>query len=665
MKRIVAVFLALIFTVSSTTGCIPNFLKKSTSSLSSDDAKSIAAILDVVEESDGLFDEITELIDKQIQDSSIDQDAPTTGTEIDAAANDAEIREIKTNVERYIGSVEKYQKKISKIKNADTESVTLTLNASQEYFQKLTSCLNDLYSIMTFELDESAAFAPVFTYDLNSYGDDFLAAVKGMYTTIDETIANCQSIETCPTYMQESFNILIEKISIYRKMLDTMYVGYNLNDPLRICSADQLYQRQNIELSNCESELLNLFNLQYKKEADRLSGSIQTLRDELQANCRTLEKPNGGVSEITYSYLTMKPEISIDYEMVDTIYPSLYSSLDAVINLTATSENGDTEVIVQAEIPGFTQEYQQKVTITEQVTKLLIKPVILINGLDLSSSKDAQIRFSITDAMSGKIITEESKTISLMSVYDFALTDDEFGVTSFDNILAWLTPESEGILALRRNAISWLEEQTGGEISSLIGYQDYGISEDYSINTIIQIIAIQAAISKMGVRYNMGAYSLAKGENQRVLLPDDVLSSQSGICIETAILFATAIQSADMHAMILFLPGHAQVAVETWSGSGEYFLVETTQLPFSGTDAENETLITELTNEEWTAYLADPWGDGSGTVYVLDCDLVKTLGIQCINYNNSSANSTNPGIDTTASTITPTSIEPTIQDSSN
>jgi hypothetical protein len=132
----------------------------------------------------------------------------------------------------------------------------------------------------------------------------------------------------------------------------------------------------------------------------------------------------------------------------------------------------------------------------------------------------------------------------------------------------------------------------------------------------------------------MGAYSLSEGVNQRVLLPDDVLSSGSGICIETSILFATAIQSADMHCMIIFSPGHAQVAVETGYGTGSYFLVETTLLPFYGTDEEMTSLITEYTSEEWAAFLLDPWGDGSGAAYVVDCDLLQTLGIRAISYSS-------------------------------
>ena len=67
----------------------------------------------------------------------------------------------------------------------------------------------------------------------------------------------------------------------------------------------------------------------------------------------------------------------------------------------------------------------------------------------------------------------------------------------------------------------------------------------------------------------------------RVLPPSEVLSSRSGICIETALLVASALQSANMNAMIIITPGHAQVALETWEGSGEYYLLETTKLPFT------------------------------------------------------------------------------------
>ena len=115
-------------------------------------------------------------------------------------------------------------------------------------------------------------------------------------------------------------------------------------------------------------------------------------------------------------------------------------------------------------------------------------------------------------------------------------------------------------------------------------------------------MAIQGAISDIGVRYNMGPYSF--GGSQRVLTPDAVIQSRSGICIETALLMAS------------------QVALETWENSGTYYLLETTMLPYNATEEETMPFARFLTADEWREYLS---GDG---VYVIDCDLAQTLGIR-------------------------------------
>ena len=106
----------------------------------------------------------------------------------------------------------------------------------------------------------------------------------------------------------------------------------------------------------------------------------------------------------------------------------------------------------------------------------------------------------------------------------------------------------------------------------------------------------------MGVRYNNGAYSFS--DMQRVLMPDAVLSSGSGICIETAILMASAVLSAGMHPLIILTPGHAQVAVETWTGSGQYLLVETTMLPCDPETTSMTDMIALWSDDEWAQYLS-------------------------------------------------------------
>ena len=223
----------------------------------------------------------------------------------------------------------------------------------------------------------------------------------------------------------------------------------------------------------------------------------------------------------------------------------------------------------------------------------------------------------------------------IYKVYDYKNYSDEFGIIQNDNILAWMTPETDGILQVRRNAVSWLEQSFGTEYGMLPGYQPaYGFTSDQGAYiTYYQVAAMQSAISSMGVRYNMGPYSFSA--SQRVLMPDAVLENGSGICIETAVLMASVLESASMHAMIVFTPGHAQTAVETWSGSGQYFLIETTMLPFTATQDALQSLIQPLSAEEWANYLYNKEQEAQqsgGMVYVVDCDLAPVLNIQGLNY---------------------------------
>ncbi len=639
MKKFLALFLVLILGTSTLSGCFTPATEPEETKpvLSSEDAKIIDKLTDILKDSENLQEDIVELTedlidscdkyDKQIADMQI------SGGTFDPQQLIKDMGNSQEDIDGFTQDIESLSAKVDKLKKPDSAQTVKCVEATTDYISMLSGCLEDLDGVIQFYLDQDKAMGPIDEIeDSTADEEDYLAIIDILYTAVDETVKNLSEIKTCPEYMKESFAIYVRKISVYQNMLDSLYMGYAFSDPLRISSSMQLYDRSVIEEVKYSIEIFHLVKLQFEKVAERLNDSISGLRDEIETACKSIDKAEAKLPKISFSYQNNDPEVSVSFEAVDTIYPSLYNSMDSVINFTASTNYGDVNALIKVEIPGLTQVYKQKVEFTHQVSKFLIKPALLTKGLDLSSSRETQIIFSVVNEDSGKTIIQESHNVAVQSVYDFALTDDEFGVVSRDNVLSWLTPESEGILELRRNAVSWVEKYTEGEANALVGYQDYGLFEDVELNTVLQIIAIQASISDTGVRYNNGAFSLSSETNQRVLLPDAVLESKSGICIETAILFASAIQSAGMHPMIIFLPGHAQVAVETWEGSGQYFLVETTLLPFTGTDEENELLVTYMTNEEWLSYLEDPYGDGSGGCYVVDCDLVLTLGMQGITY---------------------------------
>ena len=314
-------------------------------------------------------------------------------------------------------------------------------------------------------------------------------------------------------------------------------------------------------------------------------------------------------------------EAELYYSFIDEIYPNLYPSMDSAINLLLYTGSGSREVLIEAEITGFSQQYFQMVTVTPEIRFFQIKPPVLPDVPSLSGEKTTQIVLKVTDQETGAILAAESRNVTLRSLYDFSMYNNEFGMIEPYTLLAWLDPESQAILDLRRDAIDWIHTTFGEGYESLPGYQlAYPAEVSQAETTLIQALGIQGAISQRGVRYNMGPYSF--GANQRVLPPAEVLSSRSGICIETALLVASALQSANMNAMIIITPGHAQVALETWEGSGEYYLLETTKLPFTAEEADINAFCSFPTADEWKEYL-----DRDG-VYVIDCALASSLNVR-------------------------------------
>ena len=414
--------------------------------------------------------------------------------------------------------------------------------------------------------------------------------LDGMYTAMGDVRTNYLSMN-CPAAMTDVWAGYVRQIDAFQDKLYADYTAIVNQDPLMQFSSAQLVARQPVILWHYESMMYTLLITQY---------------DVCAALC---------------SDQAPSDEANLYYSFIDEIYPNLYPSMNSAINLLLYTGSGSREVLIEAEITGFSQQYYQMVTVTPEIRFFQIKPPVLPEVPSLSGEKTTQIVLKVTDKETGAILAAESRNVTLRSLYDFSMYNNEFGMIEPYTLLAWLDPESQAILDLRRDAIDWIHTTFGEGYESLPGYQlAYPAEVSQAETTLIQALGIQEAISQRGVRYNMGPYSF--GANQRVLPPAEVLSSRSGICIETALLVASALQSANMNAMIIITPGHAQVALETWEGSGEYYLLETTKLPFTAEEADINVFCSLPTADEWKEYL-----DRDG-VYVIDCALASSLNIR-------------------------------------
>lgn len=508
-------------------------------------------------------------------------------------------------------------------------------NAGREYFNMMYDSQKAFYEIWAFMADyfeygENVLFLrPEGTdYDtLSDYYNDLYA----WYQSAEEGYA---AISSCPSCMESEWKKFGDTLGLNESVSYKLYLAEAYNDWLRFYSA-----------MNMSDRYATMDELQYDEFLACLQGEREHCRNQRDMASRLADEIHtyvgmGAAERRGYEFEYVRTgKIILDYEAVDTIYPSLYNTYDAFLIVKTGCISGSRKILVEAEIPGFTQLYKESFTLDSAYQAIYIKPPALAGELDLSSSKDAQIKVTVSE-LDGTLIEAKAFPLTIKSKYDFEWYSDEYGVATKDNILCFLTPEAEAVSRLKRQAIEEISGMTGGQMESFVGYQG-NVWNNHYVGTYLQAAGIMQALYKMGVRYNMDPFSIS-GSNQHILFPEDVLNQKSGLCVETSLVVASALQSANMHVFLVFPPGHAQVAVEVWNGSGEdtsgtgqYFLIETTAL---SSDWNNQDIFVENANalleyqslgtgpityysqEDWSNYLAND-------VYVIDCNDAGILGM--------------------------------------
>ena len=526
------------------------------------------------------------------------------------------------------------KKEFSQINGLDSK----LQDACNEFFDMSISSREGVYRCCVF-------FAQYYKFDyagrpetsMYESPSDYYNALNEWYET-NKTILD--SITDIPSSVETEWTEYKKIFEVNDDIVIKEYYAEQLNDSLRHNSAINLSNRYIVAeklaydaISNCLKEEFS-FAVNQILEANKLSEEIHSY-----AGMDTSKR-----AEYIFEY-DKNNKIKLNYETVESIYPSLYNTYNAFVIIKTGCLSGSRDIVVEAEIAGFTQKYKQSFKLGSSYKSIYIKPAPLSGEIDLSSSKDAQINVSIYEKDGNTLIDSQTFPVKLKSRNDFDWYSDDYGVSTQDNILCFLTPEAKSITELKRIAIDELSSMTGGDIEGFVGYQpcasetevENGTKPSYLRNpyviTYLQCAGIMRALNKAGVRYNMDGFSIS-GSNQHILLPSEVLENRSGLCIETSLVVASALQSAGMHAFLIFPPGHAQVAVEIWSGKGEYFLIETTQTSDDDNNAAifingaNSIINNELpsgpisyfNNERWNTYL-------ESCDYIIDCDDSRLLGL--------------------------------------
>ena len=540
---------------------------------------------------------------------------------------DGKNNSINQTLERYCTRFEECKKGFAALKGVPANF----LSAGEEVMGIAGDYIYECRDLIKFVFDFQDSVQLLADYwDIMSKSRSTSEMADKCYKKIDELIKALDKTD-CPAYFSPLWDRWKKTTELIHTFTFRIVEGIDSEDYLKINSAYNLIMRIIKILDNLNDEMGVIIDDE-SAFTDTQVENADLIYEEIS---KAAELPYGERS--TYIFVhSFNGEVSLNYNAIKEIYPALYNSYDHFVFIEAACISGERDVVIECEIPGLTQKFEQKFSLTSHTTPIYIKPSALTGSLNLSNASDSNIKITVKD-ISGALIDTKTFPVHILSINDFKWYDDEFGVSSKDNILCFLSPEDDAVTKLKRDAIDVLSDITDGDFNYFTGYQ--GPVYTKYVDTYIQAAALMIAMSNSGVRYNMNPFSI-DGADQHIMFPSQVLDNKSGLCIETSLVIASALQSANMHTYLVFPTGHAQVAVETWEGSGEYFLIETTEIPCKWEDFEDYAL--ELTNDTYDNSIESPiiylngkeWNNyiNKNDVYLVDCSDGKLLGLTPFSY---------------------------------
>ena len=164
----------------------------------------------------------------------------------------------------------------------------------------------------------------------------------------------------------------------------------------------------------------------------------------------------------------------------------------------------------------------------------------------LSERMRAEVRFEL----------RQGETVLADSSYSIlALARNEWGGAAFmpELLAAFVTPNDPAVQRILKEASQILE--TAGKKSSLEGYQARSRKRSWEIAS-----GIWAAVSQRRLTYAEPPASFGR-QGQKIRLPSMIEEQGLATCLDTALLFAAAIEQAGLYPVIAFTGDHALAGV--------------------------------------------------------------------------------------------------------
>jgi hypothetical protein len=271
--------------------------------------------------------------------------------------------------------------------------------------------------------------------------------------------------------------------------------------------------------------------------------------------------------------------INVDYKYIDpyitVLFPLYGPKLNDFVHVTITNDNAQpVRIMVQSEIIGYSDKSSNTVDVkANDKTEVTQDPPLTqasLDSLDIERPASFHIRVAYLQNGDEKVILDETQKVTVTARRDFPWSINGFSQQDDFNLLAaMVTPNDPNVEALIRDAANHTSDGI-----MVGGYE--GDSLDSKGKVWERLSALWDAENDFKLTYVNTTVAFTAGTFQRIRLPYEVLKQQSGNCIETSLLYASAAEALSLQPVLILIPGHAYMGVRMDDTNNQYYIIETT-----------------------------------------------------------------------------------------
>lgn len=269
------------------------------------------------------------------------------------------------------------------------------------------------------------------------------------------------------------------------------------------------------------------------------------------------------------SYL-LACEGALSWSPPNALFLGMYPNLATFTSVNVRSPI-PSAAVVTVTIPGYTAPQSLETQSDSTFQALAFKPSLLPQAVagQMAGACEAHAEIQAVMRLDGHAPCQITAPVTIYASQWIRWRDTTTGADLTPLIAGWVTPQAPTVETLVGKASDRLSAhpELYDATPALFGY-DEGQATQTQVRDQVDAL-FDALQADYHLRYSADNPTFATGAAQIVQRPDDVLSSASpsGMCVETSVILASAVERLGMRPYLVFTASHAYLGVALSDGA--------------------------------------------------------------------------------------------------